>query len=339
MQILLVDDSEDARDLTEGALLSAGYTDVVTAASGWEALKVLDVGRTSGEIAPVDVVLLDIVMPELDGTEVCARIRNDARYADLPIIMVTSLADMDSLNNAFVAGANDYLTKPVNRIELVARVRAALRLKAELDRRQARERELLAFLSSWGDRRSNVWIDECTGLLVGEIAEAYLVASGANGPDLVSVIALMLDRLPADGERGAALVAEIARAVNRLAATVGVLAAAYKNGMIVLVAPELDADQASDLAKRLHATVQKLRLRNPEAIAADYVTASVAAVTGHTKFDAERIKLLTQAIAVVQQAAAAGGNRVAAQLIDSAAAAGRFTQRAAAYAVKASAIV
>jgi DNA-binding response OmpR family regulator len=107
--------------------LSAGYADIVTAASGWEALKILDVGRTTDENPSVDVVLLDIVMPEMDGVEACARIRNDPRYADLPIIMVTALDDMNSLANAFVAGATDYVTKPVNRVELVARVRAALR--------------------------------------------------------------------------------------------------------------------------------------------------------------------------------------------------------------------
>src|SRR4051794_17675548 len=135
MRIMVVDDSEDARDLTEGALLSAGYTDVLTAGSGWDALRLLDVGRTTEEHPVVDLVLLDIVMPEMDGVEACARIRNDARYADLPVIMVTSLDDMDSLANAFVAGATDYVAKPVNRIELVARVRAALKLKAELDRR------------------------------------------------------------------------------------------------------------------------------------------------------------------------------------------------------------
>src|ERR1700733_7623855 len=136
MRILVIDDSEDSRDLTEGALLSAGYTDIVTARSGWEALKILDVGRTTDEKASVDVALLDIVMPEMDGVEVCARIRNDARYADLPIIMVTSLDDMNSLSNAFVAGATDYVTKPVNRVELIARVRSALKLKQELDRRK-----------------------------------------------------------------------------------------------------------------------------------------------------------------------------------------------------------
>jgi sigma-B regulation protein RsbU (phosphoserine phosphatase) len=195
MRILIVDDQEDARDLTEAALQSAGYNDVITASSAWEALKFLDVGRTTDEPPAVDLLLLDIVMPEMDGIEACARIRNDARYADFPIIMVTSLDDMDSLASAFIAGATDYVTKPVNLIELVARVRAALKLKSELDRRQARERELLGFLSNWGDRRATLWIDEATGLFVGEIAEAYLTATTRQQDDeTISILAVTLDR-------------------------------------------------------------------------------------------------------------------------------------------------
>jgi PleD family two-component response regulator len=323
MRILVVDDDEDFRDLTEGALLSAGYTDIVTAASGWDALKILDVGSSAAADPTVDVVLLDILMPEMDGTEVCARIRNDPRYVDLPIIMVTALHDVDSLANAFVAGATDYLTKPVNRIELVARVRAALRLKAELDRRQARERELLAFLSSWGDRRASIWIDEATGLFVGEVAETYLTACSSDPDEVISVLALTLDRFDVDRsatgkpeERG--VLARVARAVRRLAATVGIVAAAYRNGMIILVAPELGADSARELAETLRATVQKLRLPNSESIASDYVTASVAAITGRAERDVDRIQLLTQVISSVQQAAAAGGDRVIALSLDGA---------------------
>jgi PleD family two-component response regulator len=314
MRILVVDDQEDSRDLTEGALLSAGYDDIVTATSGWDAIKLLDVGRTTDDRTPVDIALLDIVMPEMDGVEVCARIRNDPRYADLPIIMVTSLDDMNSLANAFVAGATDYVTKPVNRIELVARVRAALRLKQELDRRQARERELLDFLSGWGERRAGLWIDEATGLFVGEVAEAYLVACGSDVEDVFSVLALTLDRLDTNRANGGteahSALAVIARAVRRLAATVGLVAAAYKNGMFVLIAPELGSGSARKLAEDLHAAVQKLRLPNSESIASDYLTASVAVVTGRAKRDVDRIQLLTRAIAGVQQAVAAGGNRI-----------------------------
>jgi len=316
MRILVVDDSEDSRDLTEAALLSAGYSDIVLASSGWEALKILDVGRSTDARPDFDVVLLDILMPEMDGIETCARIRNDPRYGDLPVLMVTAVDDMDSLANAFVAGATDYITKPVNRVELVARVRAALRLKQELDRRLARERELLNFVSNWGDRRGGELIDEATGLFAGEAAEAYLTAACNNdNADVMSVLAVMLDRFDvfrtANGDKAArSVLAQVARAVRRLGATVGIVAAAYRNGTIVLVAPELASNRASDLGESLRSTVAKLRLRNSEAIASDYVTASVAAITGQVKRASDRVQLLTQAISRAQDASGEGGNRV-----------------------------
>jgi len=320
MRILIVDDSEDSRDLAEGTLLSAGYDDVVTAASGWEALKILDVGRNSDERPDFDIALLDIVMPDMDGVETCSRIRNDQRYTDLPIIMLTSVDDMDTLSNAFVAGANDYVTKPVNRMELIARVRAALRLKAELDRRQARERELLGFLSSWGNRRASLWIDEATGLFVGEVAEAYLTsANGYDSNEAMSIVALTIDRFDgyrtAHGDNAAnGVLSQVARAVRRLAATIGIVAASYRNGMIILVAPEVGANSARELGETLHSTVSKLRLPNSASMP-DHITASVATVTGLVRSSIDRVHLLTQAIAKVQDAAGAGGNRVLALTI------------------------
>jgi PleD family two-component response regulator len=316
MRILIVDDAEDSRELTEAALLSAGYNDVVTAASAWEAMKILDVGGLSEKRPDVDLVLLDIIMPEIDGIEACARIRSDPRYADFPIIMVTSLADMDSLANAFVAGATDYVTKPINRVELVARVRSALKLKAELDRRQAREHELLSFLSNWGDRRATTWIDEATGLFVGEVAEAYLTATTKQpSDDTVSILALSLDRFEAyqaanGTEASQSVLAQIAHAIRRLGATIGIIAAAYRNGTFVFVAPECSANSARSLGETLCSTVAKLRLPNSEAIVSDYVTASVAAITGQVRSGANRVHLLTLAISKVQEVAAAGGNRV-----------------------------
>jgi phosphoserine phosphatase RsbU/P len=318
MRILLVDDSEDARDITEAMLVSANYRDVVTAASAWEAFRMLDLGKTGGERPDVDVVLLDIVMPEIDGIEACARIRNDVRYADIPIIMVTSLEDMDSLANAFVAGATDYVTKPVNRTELVARVRAALKLKGELERRQARERELMSFLSSWGSRRATVWIDDVTGLFVGEVAEAYLSATvGPGGDTAVSVLALAVDRMDVyrskHGEYAARCVlAQVALAIRAVPGTVGVVAAAYRNGPIVLVAPGLDAAAAVRLGDAVRSTVSRLRIANSESIVADHFTISVAAVTGKVDGGFDGTHLLTQAIATVRSVADGGGDRVVA---------------------------
>jgi phosphoserine phosphatase RsbU/P len=321
VRILVVDDSEDSRDLAEAALLSAGYTDVITADSAWAALKILDVGGTADQPLPVDLVLLDIVMPEMDGIEACARIRNDPRYSDFPVIMVTSLDDMDNLANAFVAGATDYVTKPLNRVELVARVRAALKLKAELDRRQARERELLGFLSSWGDRRAGLWIDETTGLFVGEVAEAYLTGAGeSKANELISVIAVALDRFDTyrstHGEIAArGVLAEVARAVRRLAATIGIVAGSYRNGTIILVAPEIGSKSAQELGETLRKTIAKLHLPNSESVVSNYVSASVAAITGRVKQAVDRVQLLTLAISKVQDATREGGDRVLALTI------------------------
>src|SRR4029078_10683967 len=108
MRILIVDDSEDWRDLTEAALMAAGYEEVATAESAAHAYTMLGVGtRPRNAPAAVDLIVLDLVMPEIDGIEACARIRGDHRYTDVPVIMVTAANDMDSLSSAFIACATD----------------------------------------------------------------------------------------------------------------------------------------------------------------------------------------------------------------------------------------
>jgi PleD family two-component response regulator len=321
MRILVVDDNEDSRDVTEAALLTAGYRDVQTAASAATAFKHLKLGTVGAEVrCDIDIILLDIVMPEIDGIEACAMIRKDPRHTDIPIIMVTSLDDMDSLANAFVAGATDYVTKPVNRIELLARVRAALKLKSELQRRKARERELLEFLSTWGERRATVWIDGVTGLFVGEVAEAYLTAAGdqrdGNGPtEAISIVALAVDRLDAyratQGEEVChGILARVAHAVRGTVATVGAVAASYRNGTIVLVLPELGAEAAQELGEALRAAVSRLAIANPESIAADHVTATVAVVSGNIRRGVNRAHLLAHAISTVSEGARGEGNQM-----------------------------
>ena len=124
MRILLVDDHDESRELTEAALNSAGFIEVATAASAWDALNILDIWRADRG-PTVDLILLDIVMPKMNGIETCARVRKDERYAKLPIIMLTALHDVESLSDAFIAGATDYIAKPFTLVELVARVQTA----------------------------------------------------------------------------------------------------------------------------------------------------------------------------------------------------------------------
>jgi response regulator RpfG family c-di-GMP phosphodiesterase len=81
-------------------------------------------------------------MPDIDGVTACRRIKQQARLRDIPIIMVTAQHDLNNLREAFFAGAMDYINKPVNQVELLARVSSALTLKNEMDCRKSREAEL-----------------------------------------------------------------------------------------------------------------------------------------------------------------------------------------------------
>jgi phosphoserine phosphatase RsbU/P len=315
MRILVIDDSEEGCEIAEAMLAAAGYEHVSTAGSAADAYRLLGIGEPATQPSAVDLILLDIMMPEIDGIEACARIRSDPRYSSVPIIMVTSLGDTDSLANAFVAGATDYITKPVNRVELLARVRSALKLKAELDRRQARELELMQHASRSGDRRAANWIDGVTGLFTGEMAEAYLVADANFPPGSdTSVIALAVDRLDAyratQDSAGAGIMTRVAEAVRATVAAVGVVAAVYRDGVIVLVLPQQPSGPALKLGEALRAAISRLRIANPESIAADHVTASVAVITGRVRGGAGRIQLLTRAISALSNVAAAGGDRV-----------------------------
>ena len=131
--ILVVDDTPQNVLLLADLLGSKGYA-VATAASGAEAL-----GRIASE--PVDLVLLDVVMPQMSGYEVCQKIRANPATAVLPVIMVTALDPGQERVKGLDAGADDFLTKPINQPELLARVRSLLRIKTLYDTvdRQARQ--------------------------------------------------------------------------------------------------------------------------------------------------------------------------------------------------------
>ncbi|MEI6313987.1 MAG: diguanylate cyclase [Syntrophus sp. (in: bacteria)] len=142
--ILLVDDAEEIRLLITHQLRKAGYTRVIEAASAADAFSLLGLDRyDKTTVAGIDLIIMDIVMPEIDGIEACRRIKEDKRFEDIPVIMITALADKEILQSAFDAGAMDYITKPVDKLELIARVRSSLRLKDEMENRRERERELI----------------------------------------------------------------------------------------------------------------------------------------------------------------------------------------------------
>ena len=136
-RVLVVDDIAANVRLLE-AKLAAEYFEVMTASSGKEALALI-------EKQTPDIVLLDVMMPELDGFEVCKRLRANPRTRFLPVVMVTALSDQADRVRGLEAGADDFLTKPVNDLALFARVRSLVRLKMIMDEWRMREQTSGAF--------------------------------------------------------------------------------------------------------------------------------------------------------------------------------------------------
>src|SRR5918994_7406652 len=124
-RVLVVDDVPANVKLLE-ARLSAEYFDVATAHSGAEALAACD-------RAECDIVLLDVMMPDMDGFEVCRKLKSNPATHHIPVVMVTALDQPSDRVRGLEAGADDFLTKPVNDIALIARVRSLTRLKTMTD--------------------------------------------------------------------------------------------------------------------------------------------------------------------------------------------------------------
>jgi putative two-component system response regulator len=132
--ILVVDDQPQNIELLEAHLITQGY-EIVTAANGEEAL-----GKLSGN--QIDLILLDVMMPGMDGFEVTRRVRQDNTHRLLPIILVTALRETQDRVKGIEAGCDDFISKPFDKMELLARVRSLLKVKAYNDLMSNYQKEL-----------------------------------------------------------------------------------------------------------------------------------------------------------------------------------------------------
>ena len=177
-KILVVDDvSANVRLLTD-ILTVHGYA-VTTATNGQAALEHIETDQP-------DIVLLDVVMPEMDGFEVCRRVRADSRHSMLPLVLVTALDPHTERVRGLEAGADDFLSKPIHAPELLARVRSLLRGKQLYDRVQAQARELAEWNASLEARvaeeiAKNERLSQLKRFLSPQLAD-LIVAGGAQDP-------------------------------------------------------------------------------------------------------------------------------------------------------------
>lgn len=130
-RVLVVDDLLPNIKLLQ-AKLESEYYEVTTAISGKEALD-------SARKASPDIILLDVMMPDMDGFETCRLLKKDPKTSDIPVVMVTALSDVEDRVEGLNAGADDFLTKPINDLALFARIRSLVRLKSMTDELKLRD--------------------------------------------------------------------------------------------------------------------------------------------------------------------------------------------------------
>ncbi|MGN7477454.1 SpoIIE family protein phosphatase [Solibacillus silvestris] len=132
MTILIVDDNQVNLFVIEKILKSDGYDNFVSVQSAKEMFDYLDPSNAP-KCNEINVILLDVMMPEMDGIEACRILKQNPQWKDIQVIFVTALEDKVKLSEALDVGGIDYITKPINRVELLARIRVGKRLKSELD--------------------------------------------------------------------------------------------------------------------------------------------------------------------------------------------------------------
>jgi CheY-like chemotaxis protein len=133
--VLVVDDNQENLELLQ-AYLEDMDCQTVPASDGLQAMEIV------ADSAP-DLILLDVMMPKMSGFEVCKRIKNDPKTSDIPIIMVTALNEFGDIEHGIDSGTDDFISKPVNKLELLTRVKTMLKLKDLSDKLE----RTLAYLS------------------------------------------------------------------------------------------------------------------------------------------------------------------------------------------------
>jgi len=202
INILGVDDEDRNLRLIEAILTPHGYN-VISAEDGPQALKIVEEDQ-------IDVILLDIMMPGLDGYQVCRQLKENKRFAHIPVILVTSLNDREERIKGIAAGANDYLTKPIDNDEIILRVRNAARLKKLYDQTMDDYKKLKE-LEKMRDNLIHMIIHDLRSPLSGLIGhldllkmslnndpltgtqENYLAAASRNGKTIKDMINTLLD--------------------------------------------------------------------------------------------------------------------------------------------------
>jgi len=318
MSILIVDDTPVNLVLLEDILRQEGYSDIHCAGSAKEAFEFL----ATPEGREVDLVLMDLVMPGMDGIEACRHLKGQEATKDIPVVMITVRDDTEALEQAFAAGAADYIIKPVKEAELISRVRSVLRLKMEIDKRKFREAELLKMTEQLEllsrTLEKLIHVDSLTEVGNRRYFNQLLEAEWQRAirrSDPVSLIMIDIDEFKTFNDtyghqKGDQCLRRVAGALNEVIKRAGDFVVRYGGEEFAVVLPNTDLDGALMVAEQLKAKIDQLQIPHEQSSVADHLTVSMGVASGVPEAHADKESLVAAAESALYVAKSEGRNRI-----------------------------
>jgi diguanylate cyclase (GGDEF)-like protein len=292
MAILIIDDVPVTRKIIESFLKDGGHTDILQADSAENAFHILGLyadGDTQRQ--SIDLILMDIVLQGVDGIEACRLIKNDQRSAHIPIVIITAYTSSDHIETAFKAGAIDFLPKPINKLELHARVRSILHFKSEVDRLREREKNLVE--TTLQLERANVLLERLSNSdgLTGIPNRRYfdymfkkLLASGTRLSIPISLLLMDIDNFKLYNDTYGHLAGDdclklISGAIHDTIKRESDFIARYGGEEFVIVLFGVEPKTAAELAINIREHIFGLKIPHSTSPVSEWVTISMGVVS------------------------------------------------------------
>jgi diguanylate cyclase (GGDEF)-like protein len=322
MHILIIDDSKTNRSFFKSILKKEGYGNVLLAESSEEALNQLKTSGKGNASFQIDLILMDELVPDSGGIGLCRQIKKKGRFKDIPVIMVTGKKDSNNLRSAFDAGATDYITKPINEIEFIVRVRCALTLKNEMDKCKNRGQKLLELTRKLNRANQKLrylsYVDELTNIANRRYFEEFLKSEWLRAKRLGKVLALIMIDIDHfknyndmyGHKKGDKCLEQVAQTLSKTLMRPGDFAARFGGEEFVAVLPDTGMDGALRVAEKLRSAVETLNILHKNSPVKGTVTISLGVSFCSPARDSNSDMLINESDIALYQAKDAGRNKI-----------------------------
>lgn len=325
MGILIVEDSEDMRDLYRFYLEKSNLNHLIIVDSAMAAYELLGIAEGIPSKTPpkIDLILLDVAMPDIDGIEACQFIKKFDPFFDVPIVMISGMEEEKVVELALEAGAIEFIHKPVRKLELIARVRALLRLKKEIDARKINEKkitELARKLTRQNELLKKLSAtDSLTGIANRRSFFSHLKEEwkrSVRNRLFVSILMIDVDHFKHFNDTyghhsGDDCLKQISSTIQSLLNRPGDFVARYGGEEFIVILPDTHLKGAEIIANTIRSKVEDLGIFHGDIPGINCVTISIGIASIVPFPESDATKLIKAADKALYRAKAEGRNRVA----------------------------